>query len=261
THAGEALNPAQRDRIEKALEEIKKIKAPWQIVSNPAEADWLVRVRDDKEYLIAKSDLVDGKLFDLGKGELSVRLEDALRRIAKAENLRKLTATGESDGQSDFKTGILLQMEKVLTEGGFFEPPTFLPFDFERQNMPLNAGDRMRLTITNTGSVAADVTVLYIDSGYGIQCIFPGGDDDVCKLQPKEFKRIDDLQFDGKTYGEETFVVLAVKRDAFPAADFKMLEQPTLESLDRAKSKLGGRLVKTELHQLFENAMFSDGST
>ena len=94
----------------------------------------------------------------------------------------------------------------------------------------LHPNDRVAWRITNRGSEAADVTLLFIDSQLAIAPLFPRpntiGDN---RLQPGATFLTASSRVTGKTTGREQVVAIAVKAEG-PPRDFLFLSQSSLAS-------------------------------
>jgi hypothetical protein len=241
----------------KKLAEIAPLVEP---VEDPRQAHWLVRPGGEQVYLVpacgrpgpdAGADPLFGP-YPAGGGEMSLRLKASLERIARAENLKRLAAaTQEASGD----LGIKVQVELRLGRDRFDRAGSF-PVAWPDTHLRFYDGDYVVLTLRNTGRVTADVSILLIDSGYGVSCLFPRQGmlnrihaGDILRLPPVK-------QTAEKTSGLEHLAVVAVKGEG-QAVDFACLEQPTLA---RARSLAGGsRALDSPLGKLFQNALFAEG--
>jgi hypothetical protein len=109
------------------------------------------------------------------------------------------------------------------------------------------------LRLTNPNNIPVDVTLLYIDSGFGIDALFPGRGE-INRLLPGETVPVR-IRVDSKTAGRENLVAVVVRgTDSLPA-DFTALAQPTLEAARGAERTRGA--LATPLGQLLQGAMFA----
>lgn len=121
-------------------------------------------------------------------------------------------------------------------------------------NLVFFHGDELTVRIANPGRVAADVTALFVDGGYGIACLFP---------EREEFNRLNSgdrgveipLTINARTTGQENLLVIAVK-----AADQKVslaaLAQPSLE---RFRAVPAGKA--NSFQELLAHVGYGDGKT
>jgi hypothetical protein len=149
---------------------------------------------------------------------LTDKLQDSLVRIARYANLLRVSTQlgGAAEGAGT-------QVEAVLTRAG------------SDHSMPMPAsavpklydGDIVEFRIHNRGRDPSDVTLLFLDSEYGISAMYPppgrlnrieaGGDDTV------------KIRINADTTGIERMLVIAVPaQPKQPSADFSFLEQPSL---------------------------------
>ncbi len=180
------------------------------------------------------------------------RLRVSLVNIAKVTNLLRL-AGRLSVGTSKLELGI-----KVLTRSPASRRPKPAAGKAERFRSPvvptLYGGEVLEIRLDNKGRGPVDVTILAIDSSYGVTVIFP---------QPGEPNRItaggsyviNDAEVDAATLGLERLLVIAV--DAKPnteMANFAFLEQPAL-------ARTRGRGVEGGLENLLRQAGFARART
>lgn len=150
---------------------------------------------------------------------LTEKLQDSLVRIARYTNLLRVsTQLGGGAGASADT-----QVDAILTRAGsdHAEP-------MEASAVPkLYTGDIVEFRIRNKGREASDVTLLFLDSQYGISAMYPppgrlnrieaGGDDNA------------KIQINADTTGVERMLVIAVPaQPKQPSADFSFLEQASL---------------------------------
>ncbi len=126
---------------------------------------------------------------------------------------------------------------------------------------PLLAGDKIRLELNNTSSTPVDLTVLFIDSHFGITPIFPirGGTN---RIAAKSQLNSVGGRITSDTLGLEGMVVIATKALAgTPVADFRSLGQKKLALTKNVRS-MGGPQASTStpelaaVEDLFNSAIF-----
>ena len=235
---------------------VREIAAPGSLVefaTDPKAADWLVRRRPDgKVLLVPASGTVAGSATDTdpafgpvpADAKLGGWLKDALIRISRADNLKAIAARDEpSDG------GPQIGLEFTIGK---------TPAVWPSPDLTIYDKDKVRMTLTNPGRVAVDVTVLYLDSSYGVACLFPDkSKNEDNRLRPGEKVP---LGFDASaaTTGQENLLVLAVKADG-PAVDFAGLEQPSLDRFRDVSPATRGKA--SALKGLLQTAAYGDGAT
>jgi hypothetical protein len=120
----------------------------------------------------------------------------------------------------------------------------------------LHPGDQIAFRFRNNGKTDADVTLLFIDSQYGIEAIFPRQDAEsdsrVAKDQTTTTPR---FTVNDDTLGAEQVVAIAVEAAAI-RTDFRYLAQRSLET-----SATRGERSRSPLQQLFDRSVFGAGTT
>lgn len=203
------------------------VKVEW--VPAGQDADLRLAVKHAQLWLLPP----DGNIVEAGKNkslsfrlnkstaELKTLLADSLQRVAKTLNLKRLAAQ-PIKGLVNDQVNIDL---KLLRKGETSPQP------FSREALPsLHAGDRLVLDLQNLSGRALDVTMLFIDSQYGIQAIYPDAGN---TNRIEAGGRIDPqgLDINDETTGIESLVLLAVQAEPQkPVADFRFLTQPRLEN-------------------------------
>jgi hypothetical protein len=248
----------------KALAE--KPGSPVTYVKDQKTSEWLVRVADGKAYLLRASEWADergskapGKKTGfapekLGPG-VTKWLEDAGTRIVKAQNLLRLAAglPGDGDEAGDYSPKVKVEMvrrgapEKAEGKGGAATLPV------------LHDGDRVHFKITNVGNVPVDVTLLYIDSKFGISAIFPKVENN--RFRPGESRLTPSETIGSETTGREQVVILAVKGDNLQPVDFVSLTQKNIDEARKSEKARGKAGLDTPLGRLLGSAILRDGKT
>jgi hypothetical protein len=226
-----------------------------RLVNDPHQADWLVRWDQGKIFLIPGAGVSASPLGGLPplygpvpEGESpGPWVGRRLTQIARVQNLKQLASSADETVRGDAGVKIGLEVRKLSSKA-------------DRQGQPVQAngqtfhdGDRLLLRLTNPNRVPVDVTLLYVNGGFGIDALYPGRGE-INRLIPGETVSIR-FHIDGKTAGQENLVAIAVRgTEGRLPVDFTALVQPTLEAAhdaDRAFSNPLGRLLK--------NAMFASG--
>jgi hypothetical protein len=239
-----------------------------EVVADPKQADWLLRIESPETRRIY---LVPGAGVDLkaDKGEpqplfgpvpadaaAGTWLRDRLARIAAARNLLKIA--GDPPGarllaDSDIKLEVeLRRYEDEDDDKGQAVTPT-------NGVTTLREGEIVGVGLKNPGQEAVDVTLLLIDSGFGIQALFP--------LQAGTYNRLRHgdstlrrFVVTAKTTGLEHLLVIAVKsRTQEDPADFSPLAQETIEKARAVEFRPrngGPGALDTPLGRLLQAARF-----
>jgi len=133
---------------------------------------------------------------------------------------------------------------------------------------PLHEGDRIRLEIVNGSRAPVDLTILFVDSSFGITTLFPtrGRTNRI-----SAGSRIDNVggKITGDTVGLEGMIVIASKAaSGMPVADFSFLSQKKLSRRKAVRSmnrvtpeEQAGQNVSNGggLEDLFAHAAFGSG--
>ena len=251
---------------------VKGLAGPQSLVrpvDKTNQADWLVHVQEKKVLLVPGSGWSVGRApigaarfgpvaMDANLGEW---LKSGLNRIARADNLKRLAAGGAlgADGNA-----VRIEL-KLRRKKNADDKIGSIPIDWPAPDVVVHDADSLVFDIANKGRVPIDVTLLYIDSGFGIDCLYPDPrENEINRLRPGEsiLPRVS-LKFNSKTAGLEQVVVIAVKAKGQPV-DFSQLEQPTLE---RALQQAGARgeglkqSLDTPLGKLLRRGMYGAGGT
>ncbi|MDW8469034.1 MAG: hypothetical protein RML56_08775 [Burkholderiales bacterium] len=160
--------------------------------------------------------------IDLAKNDpaqLREKLIESLRAIAKVVNLLRLAAHAASSPVAQ-KVDIAVEVERA---GKTF---ALLP-----ERVPaLFAGDRLAVRIANRHTQPVDVTVLFMDSRYGIASLFPRAGESN-RVVPNGRLVLDRFEVDADTVGRESLLFIVAEAEPGAAsADFGFLGQARLEA-------------------------------
>jgi hypothetical protein len=264
--AGSKARPADLENVARALAAwAKKPGAPVKYLADAKTADWLVRVRDGKATLIRAAEWDSpapkrGKQkrtvlgpWDVGK-ELGEELKASLTKIARAQNLLKVAAqslVGVGDGRGDFSARVKVEIVREGARGKEVTTAGTVPLFYDR--------DKVQFRVKNTGKVPVDVTLLYVDSAFGIEALFPDKENN--RLRPGATVRVPTVDVNAKTTGREYVVVLAVKSEGLQPVDFTALAQKSVKRFRAKESERGQRGGDSPLGKLMRNAIYKDGQT
>lgn len=239
-------------------------------VDDPAAADWFVRVRANRVFLVPSSgwagrflerghsmalsalsppQFVLGNLTD-GQG-LTESLAGALVRIARARHLICVASAGNASrthrGPVSLHVDLLRFKDESDQKGQVVR--------HESSGRILAVGDIVAFRVTNPGRYTVDVTLLFIDSAYGIYAVFPEpGTLDDNRLGPGKTMCTPRIEVTGDTCGPEQLVAIAVRAEKV-RQNFSCLEQPSLERVRGAES------LSSPLGQLLQTALYGSGET
>lgn len=235
-------------------------------VEDPAKAEWLAETGREQTWLIPAPGLpgtgeaegegkadADSVYGPVATGERTLPwLEERLQRIARAQSLLKLAA--QSASGADSEVNVEVQLVKADKNPG--EPMKPVPWD--ASGRVLHPHDRVAFSIENKGGTAADVTLLFIDSAYGIHAFYPTrGTVEDNRIPPGGKQTSPSAEVTDVTVGLEHMVAIAVRGEGAPV-DFTVLEQPRLETGARTR---GGGAPVDPLGQLLRRALYGQGTT
>ncbi|MBL8339878.1 MAG: caspase family protein [Rubrivivax sp.] len=200
----------------------------------PEGADILIRHRARRAELVSPAGLVVGVVGtiesvrpDPAGGDavraliqrLAHTLAGRLRAFARGRNLLSLAARHATDTASP-AAGLATSLRRTARAGVVDAPRS------REQIMRAHPGDTLSLLVENQGPDALDVTVLYLDAGFGISVLFPGDSGESNRLAPGTRRRIEDIELQSPPEGLERLLVIG--RRATPGAeraDFSFLKQ------------------------------------
>lgn len=158
--------------------------------------------------------------IDKSENELSRVLYDTLQHMGKVINLLRL-----ANSITENNKAAALKLTLYVRRAGEQHETIILP---ERKPV-FHEGDHVRLEACNTGSRPIDLTVLFVDSHFGISSVFPAlGETN--RIQAKTTQTdVIDADINTQTTGTEQLISIAVvvPRQSLPA-DFSFLAQPGL---------------------------------
>ncbi|MDJ0908271.1 MAG: caspase family protein [Woeseiaceae bacterium] len=175
-------------------------------------------------------------------------LTDSLRAVARATNLMNVARATSTGGPVE----VALVMEVRHEDSAEFEG---VP---EGTRPVLRPGDYVRFRIENRSNRAQDVTVLFIDSRWGIESYYPMGSGGLNRIEAGGSQYIGNavggFPVTVETTGMERMLMIAVPARGGDPVNFSGLEQPTLA----ATRDLG---AESEFGNLLEQAGFRGGQT
>jgi hypothetical protein len=268
---GQVLHAGLRALQPELLRWAESPRSPWILVADTLHADWLLRIEQDRAHLLSASGSLrtetDGPpasspaaAAEFGPvpvdRDLPPWLDRACRRIVRAQGLLRLAAPVQElalplDQQLDVDAELLRYSSPGDAVGTIVS--------WQSAGRRLVAGEVIGLRVANRSPYSVDVTLLFIDGGYGISAFFPRpglvGDN---RLAPGRTLVTPRARVTATTTGQEHMVLIAVKAQRFPA-DFSCLVQPTLERV----RGLGDRpaAFDSPLGRLLESAINGDGRT
>jgi hypothetical protein len=228
----------------------------FQLGARGERAEWQLHQDKGKLWLVpagltrpsAESRQERGAVFGPYEPREGDKLAADLNRIARARNLLRLTTPGREPGSG---VKVQLTMLKLKDE----DDPVGQKLVWQKDGLTLKHGEVVAWDVTNLGRTAVDVTVLFVDSAYGIEAVFPAkGTTSQNRFAPGKTRRLTTATVNAeKSSGWEHMVVIAVRAEGIPI-DFTFLEQPSLP-------QAVPREAKTPLGLLLQNACFAQGRT
>ena len=246
---------AQRASVAKVLDRLKAAPAAglaidWVAAGEPVDlrlavADhrlWLLP--PDGAWIRAGAAKTPSIALDKPLEELQQTIAASLQKVAKVSNLIRLSGQMLS---GRLGTKLDLSVEVVRSATGKKE-------EIAGATIPtLAAGDKLRFVVRNNHSQPIDVTLLGVDSLYGIAALYPLPSE-VNRLNPRDVLTIPaaneaPIELDGQTEGQESIVLIAVEaKPSSPTADLRFLEQ---EGVLRER---GGASGGSTIESLFADA-------
>ena len=249
--------------IERAFARLSELTRGLAVrTESAADADWFVRAADNEVALIPASGYTMNvarppatapreavPLFRAGAvndPELATSMAAALQKIARARNLMRLAQDAAPSGN----VGLDVQIVRYNSEtsSGAQE----VKYDSEGQTLVV--GEWAAFRMTNTGTVPLDVTLLFLDSSYGIESLYPLKDQEIDnRIQPTKQATTMRFEVTAVTLGVEHVVAIGVPAQG-PRMSFAMLRQPSLETV---KTRGGPR---SPLEELIDSDLYGVGT-
>jgi hypothetical protein len=255
--AGNTQNQGKAERVLNKLAKDKTdgIKIKW--VKAGQGADLRLTVQDNKIWLlpssgaIVKSGSYKTHSIDLAASEekLAVALQTSFQKIAKVVNLLRLTGEMSAGSVATAVETTILHQKAGSTNRTEIKPGTVPSFKTD---------DRLFFQIKNNHKRAVDVTILFVNSEYGIELMYPINSGDANRIDA-ESKQVElfDITVNTRTVGVESLIVIAVEAEPQTAmADFSFLTQGSLERTRDARE--AGTDDQEELFGLFQEAGYGE---
>jgi hypothetical protein len=227
-------------------------------VDSPEIADWVVRaVGSDVLLVPALGWLMENRAARYGSGipppqfvferkSFSKQAAPVLKRIAQATNLLRLAHEDATAYRSAGALDVDLELLLKATDG------VMRPMPFGPRGRVLVPGDKIAFELTNYSRFAVDVTLLFVNSRVGIECVFPRNENN--RFAPGESEQIRNGKITDETLGAEQIVMIAVRADGLQK-DFCFLEQPTL----RQRKTRAPSVRKSPLESILLRATYGKG--
>ncbi len=248
----EPISDAVRGKIIADLQsESSKIVS---IVLGTDDADWLARWDSGDVLLVPATGLSRRDLAGHQKSLPTIRLApgwsaeaiEMLEIVARAQNLLRLTTVASGS----------MKNSDMGFEMNIIDLCEYNSLEWQTSGLTVRDGQRLRVELKNSGNQSLDVTLLYVDSAYGIACLYPNfGEGN--RLDRGDQQRID-LNINADTTGLENLVAIVVRGQRQPV-DFSILEQPSIQT-GRTRG-FEDDALSTPLGELFRSAMYGEGAT
>ena len=156
-------------------------------------------------------------------------VETHLQPLAKALGLLRLTAQlGEAASALQLEVKLWRKAQGAADFQEIDSKPGVEP--------TFNPGDKLKVTFKNGGTAPLDVTVLFIDSRYGVTALYPKGGS-LNRLRPGDLDKVQgDVNAD--TAGRERMLIIATRaEEGIPASNFTYLAHAGVPETVREVSK------------------------
>jgi hypothetical protein len=223
----------------------------FQLVSNPSAAHFEIS-RAAPDQPVTLTDPTSGQAFVAGTGAgWDQTLLETIQRIARARNLLHLAGLNglaHDDGHNPPIVSVELQVQ----HGSGYRAAD------STNGITLRDGQRVKFRLVNSGKQPVDMTLLFIDSGYGIHPLFPhASTSDENRVEPGGAREIV-VKVNADTQGAERVVLIATSARG-ASMDFSFLAQSTLEQA-RGTAR-GGDALSSPLGQLLRSMQDHEGNT
>ena len=130
---------------------------------------------------------------------------------------------------------------------------------WQSEGIEFHEGDLLAVRVHNGRRESMDVSLIFVDSGFGISPLFPSPDTVVDnRVPPGEELLVGPMVVEGDSFGLEHLVIIALRSEGRPV-DFSWLAQDSLERVHAARGE-GDTGMASPLSELLQQAMFAHGS-
>jgi hypothetical protein len=246
----------------------EKTGSVLQYADKVEDAQWLVRCTEEGKLILVPAqgwpEQPDGTR---GFGpvpddaEAEAWLQERLSRIARAENLLKIAGMSQAQKNTAIFSSLLggskgalkIELRRLKSE----EDTKGTLVLAQSAGTKMKDGDVLSVRVENEGRAAMDVSLLFIDSGYGITPLYPPPDTVVDnRIEPGKSLNIGPLVIDAESVGRENLVVFGLPATGRPVS----LSWLAQDAIERTRSA-GGAELGGPLEQLLGRAMFGQGQT
>lgn len=179
-----------------------------------------------------------------GQENIEQPIRDALNRIAKTTNLLRLVNEAVA---ADLDLDISMQIKPRASD-------EFFTVSLDERRL-LSDGDSIRFVIENRDERPVDLTMLFVDSRWGITPIYPRLAGEVNRIEPGGSDLVEGIINADTSTGIERVIAIAVPaKPKAPHTDFSFLAQASMPQLRSMESP-------GDFHQLLVQAGFEGGRT
>ena len=267
-------NPQAAGAFRETLNELAdKDDSVFSIVKESSDADWFVGRDKQGRYLLIPTtgrDRLDDAAGVFGPSpqqDASAWLERSLGQITRATNLLKVSTKSSQNRKSSLLARLLgvkikrLKIELLRLRDENDKEGTAI--SWSRQGLELMGGDLIAFRIHNPFHYRVDVSLLFVDSGFGIDAIYPPSNTVVDnRIDAGESLMIGPMRVDAKSTGLEHVVIIAMEGEGQPL-DFSWLAQPSIERIEKTASTRSAQQnsLTSPLGGLLKQAMYASGQT
>ncbi len=240
--------------------------SPIKAVDDIADAEWLVRQTDGTVSLVPASGVLRRGLqkpphfgpFAIDD-RLPVELRNRLQRIARAHSLLTLAAGGQKNARGVSPVQVAIELLRYDDEH-----PEGEPVDAAGGRPTLQPGEIVAFRVENLSRMSVDVTLLFVDSNFGITAFFPpSGVAADNRLKPNRFSQSTLITPRARVTPApdlEHMVVIAVKAEPMKApTEFGFLAQPSIERARGVAARQRDASINSPLGQLLQRALYQEG--
>lgn len=246
-------------RLAEQLRSLSELpSAVFRVIDKASAADWVVQARESAIELLPRSaaELAEGEPLPLGTPHFPIDEADSaeaiaalLHRVFRAQNLIKL-AGGSGHAVRPGRDALQLKVELLSQSRPLADAAVLVP------------GQEVEWKITNEGTAAVDLTLLFIDSQWEIAAAYPQpGQLADNRLAPGKSLLLG-ATVRGNTLGTEYLVAIA-SRGRGPQRDFRCLAGSSLDAArNLAAAVRGGEqdVFESPFGRLMRYALYNDES-
>jgi len=257
-----------RDPVRAVLKQLSsENNSPINIIDEIVKADWLVIERtkagQPSDWVLSpRSEVIETRGLNLPSAKPQIqfaidpkapdKMMATLQSIARAQNLLGLAAKFGNESSDEFN----VECEVSYKRAG---APTAMAMTGD-QPTTIRAGGRIQIKVHNRGRDPVDFNLLFVDSLFGIQPIFPRSYASDNRLASGKSYETKPMSVTANTVGRENIVLIAVPAAGAPS-NLTFLAQPTLELAQKETGQRRGGGAAPPFEQFLEFVAYRAGST